>query len=37
MALLLERLVPSKTYTEQKKFDCEHAVINRFVHASLKL
>ncbi len=27
---------PEVTYFEQKKFDCEHAVINKFVSASLK-
>jgi len=27
---------PDATYFEQKKFDCEHAVINKFVSASLK-
>ena len=27
---------PGKTYFEQKKFDCEHAVINKFVSGSLK-
>ena len=27
---------PEKTYSEQKKFDCEHAVINKFVVGSLK-
>jgi len=27
---------PEKTYSEQKKFDCEHAVINKFVSGSLK-
>ncbi len=36
MALLLERLISSKTYTDQKKFDCEHTVINHFVRTSLK-
>lgn len=27
---------PEQTYTGQKKFDCEHAVINKFVSSSLK-
>jgi GNAT superfamily N-acetyltransferase len=27
---------PDKTYFEQKKFDCEHAIINKFVVGSLK-
>jgi GNAT superfamily N-acetyltransferase len=27
---------PDATYFEQKKFDCEHAVINKFVSAGLK-
>lgn len=27
---------PEKTYSEQKKFDCEHAIINKFVSGSLK-
>ena len=27
---------PETTYFEQKKFDCEHAVINKFVSGSLK-
>ena len=27
---------PEITYFEQKKFDCEHAVINKFVSSSLK-
>ena len=27
---------PDETYFEQKKFDCEHAVINKFVSGSLK-
>lgn len=27
---------PDLTYFEQKKFDCEHAVINKFVSGSLK-
>lgn len=27
---------PDKTYFEQKKFDCEHPVINKFVIGSLK-
>ncbi len=27
---------PNKTYFELKKFDCEHAVINKFVSGSLK-
>ena len=27
---------PESTYFEQKKFDCEHAVINKFVASSLK-
>ncbi|MGB4116304.1 MAG: GNAT family N-acetyltransferase [Polaromonas sp.] len=27
---------PDKTYFEQKKFDCEHAVISKFVSGSLK-
>ena len=27
---------PEKTYFEQKKFDCEHAIINKFVSSSLK-
>ena len=27
---------PEATYFEQKKFDCEHAVINKFVSSSLK-
>ena len=26
---------PGKTYAGRKQFDCEHAVINRFVHDSL--
>ena len=27
---------PEQTYSGQKKFDCEHAVINKFVSSSLK-
>lgn len=27
---------PEKTYVEQKKFDCEHAIINKFASTSLK-
>ena len=27
---------PEKTYFEQKKFDCEHAIINKFVSSGLK-
>ena len=27
---------PDLTYFEQKKFDCEHAAINKFVSSSLK-
>lgn len=34
--LILEIYNPDKTYTGQKKFDCENKVINRFVSGSLK-
>ena len=36
MGFVLEVLDAGKTYTEQKNFDCNHAVINKFVHGSLK-
>ncbi len=36
MRIELARYDPSKTYTGQKKFDCEHEKINKFVHGSLK-
>jgi len=35
MSVQFSRLDPEKTYTQRKQFDCEHAVINKFVHDSL--
>jgi GNAT superfamily N-acetyltransferase len=36
MTVRIERFDPSKTYTDLKKFDCDHHVINKFVRSSLK-
>lgn len=36
MTVALSRYDPSLTYIGQKQFDCQHAVINAFVHNSLK-
>jgi GNAT superfamily N-acetyltransferase len=36
MTIALSLYDPELVYTEQKKFDCGHAVINSFVHNSLK-
>jgi GNAT superfamily N-acetyltransferase len=33
---VLEQYIVTKTYSQQKKFDCGNKVINKFVHASLK-
>lgn len=33
---VIEEYEPSKTYFQQKKFDCGNKIINKFVHASLK-
>lgn len=35
MSVQFSRLDPEKIYSERKQFDCEHAVINKFVHDSL--
>ncbi len=35
MSIELSLFDPKLTYTSQKKFDCEHAVINSFVHSFL--
>lgn len=35
MSVQFSRLDPDKLYAERKQFDCEHAVINKFVHDSL--
>lgn len=34
--LVIERYDPGKTYTKQKRFDCENKTINKFVASSLK-
>lgn len=34
--LVIERYDPGKTYTNQKRFDCENKTINKFVSSSLK-
>jgi len=34
--IILELYNPGKTYNNQKKFDCENAIINKFVASSLK-
>lgn len=34
--IVLEEYDPNKTYTKQKKFDCENKAINKFVSGSLK-
>ena len=36
MTVELSLYDPTLTYTGQKQFDCDHAVINAFVHNSLK-
>ena len=36
MSYVLALLDPGKTYFEQKKFDCEHDLINKFVRGSIK-
>jgi len=37
MSIEFSYLDPSKVYSGRKQFDCEHAVINKFVHDSLVL
>lgn len=36
MSLFIEPYDPRKTYPGQKRFDCEHELINKFVRDSLK-
>jgi GNAT superfamily N-acetyltransferase len=36
MKVILEAYDPTKTYPDQKKFDCENGIINAFVANSLK-
>ena len=36
MIVQLSTFDPALTYPGQKKFDCGHAIINKFVHDSLK-
>jgi ribosomal protein S18 acetylase RimI-like enzyme len=36
MTIVFSKYDPALTYSGQKKFDCGHAVINKFAHDSLK-
>lgn len=36
MSIRIEKFDPARKYTDQKKFDCNHGIINKFVHGSLK-
>lgn len=36
MTIVFSKYDPSLTYAGQRKFDCAHTVINKFVHDSLK-
>ena len=36
MTVKIELFDPAKKYTDQRKFDCGHPIINKFVHGSLK-